>query len=44
MKFSGKFLIRIIDCNYYIPMIIDANDNFYMASPEKGMIKCVSIN
>jgi hypothetical protein len=27
----------------YIPMIVDSKDNLYLASPAKGMIKCVSI-
>jgi hypothetical protein len=27
----------------YIPMIVDSKDNLYLASPKKGMIKCVSI-
>ena len=27
----------------YIPMIVDGKDNLYLASPKKGMIKCVSI-
>ncbi len=27
----------------YIPMIVDGNDNLYLASPKKGIIKCVSI-
>lgn len=26
----------------YIPMIVDSKDNLYLASPKKGMIKCVS--
>jgi len=25
----------------YIPMIVDAKDNLYLASGEKGMVKCV---
>ncbi len=28
----------------YIPMIVDAEDNLYLASREKGLVKCVSIN
>ncbi|NOU59336.1 DUF4369 domain-containing protein [Marinifilum caeruleilacunae] len=28
----------------YIPMIVDSKDNLYLASPEKGMIKCVSVS
>jgi len=28
----------------YIPMIVDSKDNLYLASGEKGMVKCVSIN
>lgn len=28
----------------YIPMIVDGKDNLYLASGEKGMVKCVSIN
>ena len=28
----------------YIPMIVDSNDNLYLASAKKGMVKCVSIN
>ncbi len=28
----------------YIPMIVDAKDNLYLASGEKGIVKCVSIN
>lgn len=28
----------------YIPMIVDAKDNLYLASGEKGMVKCVSVN
>jgi len=28
----------------YIPMIVDANDNLYLASREKGLVKCVAIN
>jgi len=27
----------------YIPMIVDSNDNLYLASPAKGMVKCVAI-
>jgi len=27
----------------YIPMIVDSNDNLYLASPSKGMVKCVAI-
>ncbi|WP_421919896.1 hypothetical protein [Marinifilum sp.] len=27
----------------YIPMIVDAKDNLYLASPKKGIVKCVSI-
>lgn len=27
----------------YIPMIVDSKNNLYLASPEKGMIKCVSL-
>ena len=27
----------------YIPMIVDSKDNLYMASPSKGMVKCVAI-
>ncbi|TKG96428.1 DUF4369 domain-containing protein [Puteibacter caeruleilacunae] len=26
----------------YIPMIVDSKDNLYMASPSKGLVKCVS--
>jgi hypothetical protein len=25
----------------YIPMIVDGNDNLYLASPKKGIIKCI---
>ncbi|NOU59304.1 DUF4369 domain-containing protein [Marinifilum caeruleilacunae] len=28
----------------YIPMISDAKDNLYLASAEKGIVKCVSVN
>lgn len=28
----------------YIPMISDTNDNLYLASAEKGIVKCVSVN
>jgi hypothetical protein len=28
----------------YIPMIVDANDNLYLASGDKGMVKCVAVN
>lgn len=28
----------------YIPMIVDSKDNLYLASPDKGIVKCVSIN
>ncbi|MCG8583028.1 MAG: hypothetical protein MI866_24130 [Bacteroidales bacterium] len=27
----------------YIPMIVDASDNLYLASPTKGVVKCVAI-
>ena len=27
----------------YIPMTADSKDNLYLASPDKGMIKCVPI-
>ncbi|MCT4647544.1 MAG: hypothetical protein N4A74_21330 [Carboxylicivirga sp.] len=27
----------------YIPMIVDSKDNLYLASPSKGMVKCVAI-
>ncbi len=27
----------------YIPMIVDADDNLYLASPTKGMVKCIAI-
>jgi hypothetical protein len=27
----------------YIPMIVDANDNLYLASEEKGIVKCVVV-
>ena len=27
----------------YIPMIVDAKDNLYLASPKKGMIKCSAV-
>lgn len=26
----------------YIPMIVDSNDNLYLASPDKGMVKCIA--
>ncbi len=29
---------------FYIPMIVDSKDNLFLASPEKGMIKCISMN
>ncbi|MCG8481874.1 MAG: DUF4369 domain-containing protein [Clostridia bacterium] len=28
----------------YIPMIVDSKDNLFLASPEKGMVKCISMN
>ena len=28
----------------YIPMIVDSKDNLYLASGEKGIVKCVSVN
>ena len=28
----------------YIPMIVDGKDNLYLASAEKGIVKCVSMN
>lgn len=28
----------------YIPMIVDARDNLYLASKEKGIVKCVPLN
>jgi hypothetical protein len=28
----------------YIPMIVDGKDNLYLASAEKGIVKCVSVN
>ncbi len=28
----------------HIPMIVDANDNLYLASRKKGIVKCVSVN
>lgn len=28
----------------YIPMIVDENDNLYLASPKKGIIKCIPKN
>ncbi|MDE5422866.1 DUF4369 domain-containing protein [Ancylomarina sp. DW003] len=28
----------------YIPMIVDSKDNLYLASKEKGIVKCVSVN
>jgi hypothetical protein len=28
----------------HIPMIVDANDNLYLASGSKGVVKCVSVN
>jgi hypothetical protein len=27
----------------YIPMIVDANDNLYLASAEKGLVKCIAM-
>jgi hypothetical protein len=28
----------------YIPMIVDSNDNLYLASKEKGLVKCIATN
>lgn len=28
----------------FIPMIVDSKDNIYLASGEKGMVKCISVN
>ena len=28
----------------YIPMVVDSKDNLYLASKEKGLVKCVSVN
>jgi hypothetical protein len=28
----------------YIPMIVDSKDNLYLASQEKGIVKCIAIN
>lgn len=28
----------------YIPMVVDSKDNLYLASKEKGLVKCISIN
>jgi len=28
----------------YIPMIVDSKDNLYLASKEKGLVKCVSVD
>jgi hypothetical protein len=28
----------------HIPMAVDANDNLYLASREKGIVKCVAVN
>jgi hypothetical protein len=28
----------------YIPMIVDSKDNLYLASAEKGIVKCISVN
>lgn len=28
----------------YIPMIVDGKDNLYLASQEKGIVKCIAIN
>jgi hypothetical protein len=27
----------------YIPMTVDKNENIYLASPEKGLVRCVAI-
>ena len=29
---------------HYIPMIVDSKDNLYLASPKKGMVKCVAMS
>jgi len=50
VKIYSKTGAKVIDgisemvkgCNY-IPMIVDSNDNLYLASPDKGMIRCVAI-
>jgi len=45
---EGAKLVAGIDelvkgCSY-IPMTVDDNDNLYLASAEKGIVKCVAIN
>ena len=45
---EGPSLIAGIDelvkgCSY-IPMAVDKDDNLYLASPEKGIVKCISAN
>lgn len=27
----------------YIPMIVDSHDNLYLASPKKGLVKCIAM-
>ncbi len=44
---EGAIAIKGIDemvkgCSY-IPMTVDAKDNLYLASPTKGVVKCISI-
>jgi hypothetical protein len=35
---------ELVDGCEYIPMIVDANDNLYLASASKGIVKCVPNN